>query len=311
VLVDEDVAFVVAIAPKLNTEIVGRILAEGEEDLVGVELHSVGEHEAVNSIALAADARDRLREHGNVQRVELPAVLRLVEIRRPAVGANDDVVRPGGEIERHSHSAPAVPDDDDLFAPRLVAVAVGTDVRVGSVDMVESRNIRPHVADTDRQQQSSYDPPTAALEADHELVVGGLLDAEHDRVDEIDAERAADLSSTRAKLWRANPFETEDSIDPACLPVSRIAAVDQKDRVQITRRPDRRRQSRRSAADDPNIETRRAIRVGHAAGSGKNDALRLADRSWQQVIQESQRRTVGEGDVVRHLDGEHLRRRIP
>ena len=55
------------------------------------------------------------------------------------------------------------------------------------------------------------DDLSAALEADHEMLVVVLVDAQHDGVDELDAERATGLASARAQLGRADRRRARDS----------------------------------------------------------------------------------------------------
>ena len=53
--------------------------------------------------------------------------------------------------------AAAAADDDDLLSARVVAVAIGTDVRVLPESVLEARDVRPDVADADGEQE----PPCA------------------------------------------------------------------------------------------------------------------------------------------------------
>src|SRR5689334_890524 len=115
-------------------------------------MHAVVQLEAVDRRALAGDAYDRLAEHGNVERVELLTVLGQIESGRLAVGADDDVARPGCEVERHANGAPAASDHHDLLAARIVAVAVWADVRVVAEGVLESRHFRPDVANADGEE---------------------------------------------------------------------------------------------------------------------------------------------------------------
>src|SRR5205823_11520394 len=96
--VNDDVALVVALAAELQRElragIVGRKLADGEEDLIGIEVHPVAELETVNRLPFTDDAQNRFRQDRNVQRVELLAVLRQTESGRLAIRADDEVARP-------------------------------------------------------------------------------------------------------------------------------------------------------------------------------------------------------------------------
>jgi hypothetical protein len=65
------------------------------------------------------------------------------------------------------------------------------------------------------------------------LVVGVSLRAQDDRVDQFDAELAAGVSPSLAQLGGPHALESEKAIDTARLPVSRIAAVHEHDRVQV------------------------------------------------------------------------------
>ena len=119
-------------------------------------MHTVAKLQTVNRIpGRAGDAQNRLGEHRNVQCVELLAVLGKIEGLRLAICADDDVAAPRREVECHPHCLPATADDHDLLSPRLVAVAVGADVRARAEGVRQSGNVRPDVADADSEEEPS------------------------------------------------------------------------------------------------------------------------------------------------------------
>src|SRR6185437_15800795 len=149
-----------------------------------------------------------------------------------------------------------------------VAVAVGADVRIGAVDVLEPRDVRPHVANPDREQQPPRHHTLAPFERQAELLVGAAFRAQYDRVDQLDAERAADFPSARAKLGRPHALEPEIAVNAAGFPVAWIAAVDERDAVEIARRPDRSAQPGGTTAHDADVE-RRSRSLRHAAVNRK------------------------------------------
>ena len=72
-----------------------------------------------------------------------------------AVGGDRDVIAPRRERQRHAQRATSVADHHDAYAARIVAVAVGTDVRVRAVHLLQTRDVGPDVNQADRPQQTS------------------------------------------------------------------------------------------------------------------------------------------------------------
>ena len=75
VLIHDDLPVVVALASELRAEVVGRALRQREEEVVAVEVHAALELQGVDPVALGHDSLDARRQHGNVQCVELRALL--------------------------------------------------------------------------------------------------------------------------------------------------------------------------------------------------------------------------------------------
>ena len=151
---------------------------------------------------VVAHARDRIGEHGDVERVELVAVLLFVELRGTPVRADDDVARPRREVERHADRSAPVADHDDLLALTVEAVAVGADVRVRAVDVLDAGHVGPHVAQSDRQQQPVRRDASAALQAEQKRVVVLQLGAQHDGVAHVNSE-PSDTRAVRAHAARS------------------------------------------------------------------------------------------------------------
>ena len=67
------------------------------------------------------------------------------------------VLKPGGVVVSVAgppdDAAPPGADDDRLLPARLVAIAVGADVRAVAVDLAQPRDARPHVLEPDAEQQ--------------------------------------------------------------------------------------------------------------------------------------------------------------
>ena len=281
------------------------------------------EHQAVYIVSVVAHTRDWIGEHGDVERVELVAVLLLVELRRASVRGDDDVARPRREIECHADRSPAVADHDDLLALAVVTVAVGAHVRVRAVDVLHARDVGPDVAQSDRQEQPVRGDAIAALQAEQKRVVVVQLGAQHDGVAQMDADRAARVSSARTQLGRRNAVESEVSVDPARVPIARITAVDQRDGMEIAPQPCRRAQPGGAAADNRDLEvcvsrpTRtwpRKRQERFPLESGRVAMVRLryssAHGAGRKLVEQLQRCAIGRGDVGNRLDRIHLRARI-
>src|SRR5439155_3828641 len=165
------------------------------------------------------------------------------------VRADDDVRRPCRETERHSDGVAAVADDDHSLTARLVAVTVRADVRVGAVHVRKAWDVRPDVAQAGRQEQAAHRQPISALEAKIKAFLAGPIGAQHDSLAQDDTIVATGFAASRAQLRWLNGRQAEIAVDSARLPVARIAAVDEEDRVEIARRPDGRGQTRGSSTD--------------------------------------------------------------
>src|SRR6185503_2170001 len=87
----------------------------------------------------------------------------------------------------------------------------------------------------------------------HELFVSRLLGMQHDTIDKLHPKLAAGVTTARAQFGRTNALEAEETVDAARLPVARVAAVDEHDRMQISRGPNGRRKSRGPAAHDADV----------------------------------------------------------
>src|SRR6478609_1184253 len=132
-------------------------------------------------------AADRRLDHGDVQRVELVAVLLEIEVRRLAVRADDDVARPRAEVEGHADGFPSRADDDDLLVDALAAVAVGADMRGVAVDAVEPWYVGPDVLQADREEQPARAEHLAARERELEGVLVVAHDALTHGIAQLDA----------------------------------------------------------------------------------------------------------------------------
>ena len=93
----------------------GGMSLDTDKIFLAVGQYPADEIERVHVGAAVAHAGDGRLDHRDIERVELLAVLRQVEIRRLAIGADDDLARPGGEVERHAHRLPALSDDHDFL----------------------------------------------------------------------------------------------------------------------------------------------------------------------------------------------------
>src|SRR6478752_6162396 len=186
-------------------------------------------------------AADRRLDHGDVQRVELVAVLLEIEVRRLAVRADDYVARPRAEVEGHADGFPSRADDDDLLVDALAAVAVGADMRGVAVDAVEPWYVGPDVLQAARERELE-----GVLVVAHDALTHGIA--------QLDASRSCLVAAGAAKLGRPDAGKAEKSVDPACLPVARVTRIHEHDVVEITRQPDARAQAGRAAANDCHIE---------------------------------------------------------
>src|SRR5258707_1261665 len=92
----------------------------------------------------------------------------------------------------------------------------------GRVDILD----RSVSAPIDRQQQPACSDLCAALDTELELLIVVLVDAQHDRVDQLDAQRPARLTTLFAQLRWTDALESEVAVDAVGFPVAGIAAVD-------------------------------------------------------------------------------------
>jgi hypothetical protein len=240
----------VARASQLRAEVVGRVLRDGEEELVDVEPRSIRQLETLDCVAAIPDARNRVGENADVVRVELVAVLRRIDVGWAAVGADDDVARPRREVQRHRHGLSAGTDHGDPFAARIEAVAIRAHVRVGAVNVLQTGNVGPHVAQSDREQEPVGGEAPAPFHAHDEAIVVPVVGAEDQAVAQRDSELAAGLPPAPAQIGGAHTRQPEIAVDAERLPVARVAAVDDHHGVEIARQPDRRAQPGGSSADD-------------------------------------------------------------
>src|SRR2546423_94178 len=159
-------SLVVAVAAQLHREVVGRILPDREEHFLALELAAALQHQAANFAAFAADSLDAIRDYRKAEGVELFTILRLVHFGFAAIRADDDVARPRRKVERHAHGAAPVADYHDFLAARTIAVAIGTNVRVRAVGVVQTGNVGPHVAYADGEQHAARRKLSTALETE-------------------------------------------------------------------------------------------------------------------------------------------------
>jgi hypothetical protein len=107
-VVDLDVPVLVAHAPELRAEVVGRVLPDGVEDLLAPERRAVLELQRAERALAQRDPDDRIGAHLDVERGQLGLDVGL-RPERLAVGADDDLARPGGQVERHPHGLASLP----------------------------------------------------------------------------------------------------------------------------------------------------------------------------------------------------------
>src|SRR5688500_20307513 len=93
------------------------------------------------------------------------------------VGADDDLVRPCRQVERHPPDATPAADHEDPAVTRLEAIAIGTDVNRGAEAALEPRYRRPDVLDADREQEPARPVVRAAHREEVELLEGVRVDA--------------------------------------------------------------------------------------------------------------------------------------
>jgi hypothetical protein len=103
------------------------VLPDRVVDLLAAERGAVGEAQRAERALAQRQVGDRRLDERHVVLLELAAQV-VVEVGRLAVRADDDVLRPGEEVERHPHRLAARAEDDGLLVARAVAVAVGADV---------------------------------------------------------------------------------------------------------------------------------------------------------------------------------------
>ena len=209
-------------------------------------------------------ADDRRLEHRDVECVELLAVLIEIEVGGRAVGADDDVASPRGEVERESYGFASLSDHDDFLSDALVTVAVGADVRARAIHTFESGNVGPHVLESDgKQQPSRVDLPTITEdEIEVLLVVAG--DAFTHSVHEFDAELSCLVASHAAQLRGTNARMAKKAIDTARLPVAWVAGVDEDDAMEVAGEPHARAESSGTSADDGDVVPRCLVHMTRA-----------------------------------------------
>ncbi len=155
-----------AFASRAATEVEGEARrlfpTEREEEGPAFERRAVGQTDALEARPLAFEGEDPAPVHGDAQLGEL-ALLCGAQGGRP-VGAQDDILRPAGQLAGQSEaSAPPAVDRDRLIAV-LPAVAVGTVMDARPVTLREARDLRQAVGDSRREDDPSAGEPAATLE---------------------------------------------------------------------------------------------------------------------------------------------------
>jgi len=134
-----------------------------------------------------------------------------------------------------------------------VPVAVGADVRVASVDVIEARHIGPDVLQPDREEQAPRLERAAVVEGELEALLVRPCDGRAYGVHQLNVAVASLVAPHAAKLRRLDLRMAEEAVDAARLPVARVAGIDEHDAVQVAREPNARAQPRRSAPDDGDV----------------------------------------------------------
>ena len=132
-------------------------------------------------------------------------------------------------------------------------IAVGADVSIGSVDMLEAGDIRPDVLQADGEEQSAHVQPVAAGEGELEGAIVASFHRIADAVDERGTGSARFIASAAAQLGGANARQAKKAIHAARLPIAWIAGVDEDDAVEIAGEPDAGGESGGAAADDRDV----------------------------------------------------------
>lgn len=243
-VVHDDHPVLIALAAELDAEVVGRVVADGEEEALAVQVHAALELELADLAPARGESRDALHEHGDVERVELREVGG-VDLGRLAIRADDEIPRPGSEGERQSRRLPAGRDDDRLAAARLVAVAVRAVVRGLAVAALEPGNVGPDVLDPDGDEEALRLDHAPALEDETEVLVAHLRGGLHAAVHQLRAEAPGLVPPALAQLGWRDVGEAEVPMDAARLPVARVARIDDHHRVQVAAEPDGRAEAGR------------------------------------------------------------------
>jgi hypothetical protein len=278
-VVDLDVPVLVAHAPELRAEVVGRVLPDGVEDLLAPERRAVLELQRPERALAQRDPDDRIGAHLDVERGQLGLDVGL-RPERLAVGADDDLARPGGQVERHPHGLASLPEDHGLLVARIVAVAVGADVRAVAVDLLEPRDPRPDVLEPDPEQNPPRDQRLRGLaglvvlgaarragsgavllglgdrhriELEHEPLVVLAPRPHHEAVEQRHAVALRLLAPGAPQLGRPDSRQPEVAVDAPSLPIAGIARIDEHDVVQIAAEPDGGREPGGTAADDGDV----------------------------------------------------------
>ena len=189
--------------PSCDAEIVGRILADGEEDLVGVELHPVVE--ASRQWIDAPSRHTRMIGSMSTGMFSASSLSQYSGRSRSAGSPFVQMMMSRVQVVRLSAMPTArrpLPMTTTFLSRALVAVAVGADVRVGAVDVLEPGDVGPDVANADREQQTR-----ARSHAAHRRAAAArtrrrrtLLDAPRRRcVDQLDAVASRHSSRPRPR----------------------------------------------------------------------------------------------------------------
>src|SRR5687768_18407231 len=109
-----------------------------------------------------------------------------------------------------------------------------------------------------------------------EVLLIALRNAFAHRIHELHPMPSRFVAPHAAQLRRTDVGMTEEAVDPTCLPIARIAGIDEDDGMEVAREPDARREPRGPAAHDGHVVRLRGLNIRHSVRPDLHYILRVA-----------------------------------
>src|SRR5687768_18496237 len=122
-----------------------------------------------------------------------------------------------------------------------------------AVAAVEPGDLRPHILDPDRQQEALRGEGPPAVERRDEAILLFLSNRAHATIDQLRSVAGSLGAAALTQLGWGDAVQSQIAVDPARLPVARVAGIDDDHGVQIAREKERAGEPSRPPADDGDV----------------------------------------------------------